>query len=243
MRIKINLLSLSPVSIPIEYNYNIYLGLRKLLFDFVGTHKPKLYNKYKKIFPGFTFSQLMIPKRNIEYGFIEITGAYLSFFVSSMDDTFMEYLTKAVNHAGEFSVHNKTFKLKKIEVVEDPEFSTEMKFRMLSPLLLIKEIDGKAVFVRPEDGDLDDIFSRHLADKYNTLYKTGYTGNQIKFELDQDYLERRKSLTRLLTIRNINYKTILAPFHLTGEVDLIKFAYTNGIGDKTHYGLGMIDLV
>lgn len=243
MRIKINLLSQPPVSIPIEYNYNIYLGLRKVMFDFVGANKPKLFNKYKKIFPEFTFSQLMIPVRNIEYGFIEITGTYLSFFVSSIDDTFMEYLVKAFNHAGEFSVHNKTFKLKKIEIVEDPEFFSEMKFRMLSPLLLIKEVNGKAVFVRPEDSDLDDIFSRQLVEKYNTLYRTGYESKQIKFELDQDYLERRKSLTRLLTIRNINYKTIFAPFHLKGETDLIKFAYTGGIGVKTNYGLGMIDIV
>lgn len=243
MRIKINLLSQPPVSIPIEYNYNIYLGLRKILFDFIGTNKPKLFNRYKKMFPDFTFSQLMIPDRNIEYGFIEITGTYLSFFVSSIDDTFMEYLVKALNHAGEFSVHNKPFKIKKIEVVEDPEFSEEMKFRMLSPLLLIKEADGKVVFVRPEDSDLDDIFSRYLVERYNTLFRTGYESKQIKFELDQDYLERRKSLTRLLTIRNINYKTILAPFRLKGDVDLIKFAYTNGIGTKTNYGLGMIDVV
>jgi len=243
MRIKINLLSQAPVSIPIEYNYNIYLGLRKLMFDFVGSDKPKLFNKYKKAFPEFTFSQLMIPGRKIEYGFIEITGTYLSFFVSSVDDTFMEYLVKAFNHAGVFSVHNKIFKLKKIEVVEDPGFLPEMKFRMLSPLLLIKRVNGKAVFVRPEDGDLGDIFSRQLVGKYNTLYRTGYESNRVTFELDQDYLERRKSLTRLLTIRNINYKTIFAPFHLKGETELIKFAYTNGIGAKTNYGLGMIDVV
>ena len=80
-------------------------------------------------------------------------------------------------------------------------------------------------------------------EKYNTLFRTGYESKQIKFALDQDYLERGKSLTRLLTIRNINYKTIFSPFHLKGETDLIKFAYTNGIGAKTNYGLGMIDVV
>lgn len=243
MRIKINLLSQSRASIPIEYNYNIYLGIRKLVLDFVTANKPKLFGKYKKAFPDFTFSQLMIPDRKIELGFIEITGTYFSFFISSVDDTFMEYLVKALNHAGAFSVHNREFKLKKVEVVDAPEFLPEMKFRMLSPLLLIKEEDRKAVFVRPDDGDLNDVFSRQLVEKYNTLYRTAFTPKQIKFELDQEYLERRKSLTRLLTIRNIHYKTIFSPFHLKGEVELIKFAYMNGIGAKTHYGLGMIDTV
>jgi CRISPR-associated endoribonuclease Cas6 len=243
MRIKINLLSQPPVSIPIEYNYNIYLGLRKLVLEFVTAYKPKLFGKYKKAFPVFTFSQLMIPERKIELGFIEITGSFFSFYVSSLDDTFMEYLVKAINKAGEFSVHNRSFKLKKVEVVDLPEFLPEMKFRMLSPLLLIKVDDRKPVFVRPGDADLNDIFSSQLVEKYNTLYTTAFTPKQIKMELDQEYLERKKNLTRLLTIRNINYKTIFSPFNLKGEVELIKFAYINGIGAKTHYGLGMIDTI
>ncbi len=241
MRIKINLWTQPLVSIPIEYNYNIYLGLRRILFDFLSANKPKLFNKYKKTFPEFTFSQLMIPDRKIDHGFIEITGTYLSFYISSIDDTFTEYLVKAVNQAGQFTVHNKKFRLKKTEFIEDPEFLPEMKFRMLSPLLLIKIQDKKPVFVRPEDSDLDEIFSSRLVEKYNTLYRADYSPKQINIQLDQDYVERKKSLTRLLTIRNVNYKTILAPFHLRGEKDLIRFAYLNGIGDKTHYGLGMIE--
>jgi hypothetical protein len=41
-------------------------------------------------------------KTHGELGFIEITGAYLSFYVSSGDDAFIEYLAKAVNQVGEF---------------------------------------------------------------------------------------------------------------------------------------------
>lgn len=239
MRIKINLLSQPSTSIPIEYNYNIYLGLRKLLLDFLSANKPKLHSRYKREFPRFTFSQLMIPDRRIEHGFIEITGTYLSFFVSSVDTDFMEYLTRAVHAAGAFTVHEKAFKLKKVETVEEPEFRPEMKFRMLSPLLLIKQEGDKAVFVRPEDGDLNDIFSARLVEDYNTLYKAAYSRNDISFQLDQGFLERTKRLTRLLTIRNVNYKTIFAPFYLKGETDLIRYAYRNGIGEKTQYGLGM----
>jgi CRISPR-associated endoribonuclease Cas6 len=213
-----------------------------MLLNFLSTNKPKLYNRYKKNFPEFTFSQLMIPDRKIELGFVEITGKYLSFFLSSVDTTFMEYLVKAVNFAGEFVVHEKKFPLKKVEVLEEPEFSSGMKFRMLSPLLLIKT-EGKTVtFIRPDDGDLGEVFGSRLVEKYNTLYRASFTNKDIAIRLDQDYLERRKNLTRLLTIRNINYKTIFSPFFLDGEEELIRFAYNNGIGDKTHYGLGMFEI-
>ncbi len=241
MRIKINLESEPGTSIPIEYNYNVYLGIRKILLDFLGRHKPKLYNRYQKTLPDFTFSQLMIPDRKIEFGFIEITGAYLSFFVSSIDNTFMEYLIKAVNDVDNFSVHQKKFKLKKTEIIEEPEFTSPMKFRMMSPLLLVKREGNKVRFIRPDDSDLPAEFSAQLTEKYNQLYKTVYRPEEIAFSLDQDYLIRRKNLTRLLTIRNVNYKAILAPFRLEGEVDLIRFAYNNGIGAKTQMGLGMIE--
>ncbi|HLP48417.1 MAG TPA: CRISPR-associated endoribonuclease Cas6 [Candidatus Kapabacteria bacterium] len=243
MRIKINLLSQPAIAIPIDYNYNIYMTLRRYLFDYLSAAKPKLLNRYKKTLPDFTFSQLMIPGRKVELGFIEITGTYLSFYVSSCDDSFIEYLARAVNRVGEFPVHNKKFKLKKIEVIDPPQFSAGMNFRMLSPLLLVRLKDDKVVFVRPGDNDLNEIFSTRLAAKYNALFKTNYTGKDIVIQLDQGYIERKKNLTRLLTIHNIDYKTIFSPIRLIGAADLIKFAYDNGIGEKTQYGLGMIETV
>ncbi len=243
MRIKINLVSEPNTTIPIEYNYNIYLSLRRMLFKFLSENKPKLHSRFKKEFPAFTFSQLMIPERKIELGFIEITGKYLSFFISSIDVDFIEYLVKALNSEEQFLVHEKRFPLKKIEILEEPEFEEVMKFRMLSPLLLIKVEDEKPVFLRPGDSDLGDVFSEGLVKRYNTVHRTMFKPGDIRFELDQHYMERKRKLTRLLTIRNIHFKTILAPFFLRGAPELIRFAYHSGIGEKTHFGMGMIDVV
>jgi CRISPR-associated endoribonuclease Cas6 len=242
MRIKINLSACNDTSIPIEYNYNLYLNFRKTLFDFLQQHKPKLFSKYKKDFPFFTFSQLMIPERKVEPGFIRIRGNYLSIFVSSADDGFMEYLVKAINHQKEFHIYHEKFNLKKIEVIEEPDFEPEMKFRMLSPLLLMTVKDNKPYFARPGDSDLNDIFAAGLVKEYNRVYTGNFQPSQIRLELDQDYISRKKNITKLLTIRNIHYKAIFCPFRLKGEVDLIRFGYRNGIGDRTHYGFGMIEV-
>ena len=48
MRIKVNLNSDIGISIPFDYNYNIYLNLRKILFQYLNTNKPKYMTKYKK---------------------------------------------------------------------------------------------------------------------------------------------------------------------------------------------------
>jgi CRISPR-associated endoribonuclease Cas6 len=241
MRIKINLSAGNDVSIPIEYNYNIYLNTRKTLFDYLQTNKPKLFSRYKKSFPDFTFSQLMIPERKIETGFIQILGNFFSIYFSSVDDTFVEYLVKAFNLQKSFQVYNHAFQLKKIEILDEPVFEPEMRFKMLSPLLLISVKDGKPYFMRPGDIDLSDVFASMLVKEYNKTYNAGFQPSQIRLILDQDYVERKKVITRFVTIRNINYKTIFCPITLKGEPDLTRFAYRNGIGDKTNYGLGMIE--
>jgi CRISPR-associated endoribonuclease Cas6 len=240
MRIKINLTAENDVLIPIEYNYSIYLNLRKVLLDFLQSHKPKLFNKFKKDFPSFTFSQLMIPERKVEPGFIKIKGNFLALFLSSLDESFMEYLVKAISQQKKFAVAGRQFKLKKIEVTEEPEFEQEMRFKMLSPLLLIKKVDNQPYFVRPGDSDLSDVFALHLVEEYQRLYGESFPPAAIRFIPDQDYLERKRELTKLVTIRNVHYKTIFCPFSLAGEIDLIKFAYHHGIGAKTHWGFGMI---
>ena len=241
MRIKVNLCAENEVSIPIEYNYNIYLNIRKTLFDSLQTAKPKLFTKYKKTFPSFTFSQLMIPERKVETGFIKIYGNFLSFSVSSTDDLFMEYLAKAINQEKKFRIFDSTFGLKKIDVIEEPGFAPGMGFRMLSPLLLITVKNEKPYFVRPGDPNLSDIFADQLVKKYNTAFNAEFQPSQIKLTLNQHYLERKKMPTRLITMRNINYKAIFCPFRLEGEIELIRFAYRAGIGEKTKYGFGMIE--
>ena len=243
MRIKINLSAENDVSIPIEYNYNIYLNLRKTLLEFLQLNKPKLYNKFKKEFPGFTFSQLMIPERKVEPGFITIQGNFLALFISSVDDSFMEYLVKAIGHKNVFPITTRGFPVKKIEILEEPEFREEMSFKMLSPLLLMKKENNKIRFIRPGDSDLNEVFTAHLAEAYKKEYQKECPSTDIKIMPDQNYLQRKKVLTRLITVRNVHYKTIFCPIRLKGSSELIRFAYTNGIGAKTNYGFGMLEVI
>lgn len=250
MRIKINLHAENDVSIPIEYNYSVYLNLRKTLMDYLGGRKPKLFYKYKKNFPDFTFSQLMIPERRIETGFIHVLGNFLSIFVSADDDSFMEYLVKAVNDKRELSIHGHRFPLKKVEIPDEPEYQPEMKFRMLSPLLLVTIENKKPRFLRPADPDLNQVFASNLVETYNTLHPPTPKNNRplfketdIKIILDQDYMERKRVLTKLITVRGINYKTILSPIVLQGDPELIRFGYRRGLGFKPNFGFGMIEAI
>jgi len=243
MRVKVNLTAERNISIPIEYNYNVYLNLRKTLFEYLKTAKPKLFPKYKRDFPNFTFSQLMIPERIIETGYIHIKGNFFALWISSDDDEFIEYLVKAINHQNSFSIYSHQFKLKKIDMIEEPTFKTAMNFKMLSPMLLAISENEKTRFLRPTDSDLSNVFGAQLILNFNDFYKSKLQPSDITFIPNQDYMERKKNLTKLITVREVHYKTIFCPFTLSGDKELIRFAWRNGIGIKTNYGFGMIDVV
>jgi len=243
MRIKLNLKTGGNIAVPIEYNYNVYTNIRKVLFDYLSQNKPKLLAKYKKNLPNFTFSQLMIPERKIEPGFIKVKGNFLAIFIASVDEQFMEHLAKAINLQKEFHLFDHNLQLKKLEILDDPEFTEQMRFKMLSPLLLVKVENRKPRFVRPEDSDLGDVFATHLTGNYNAHHETHFRPSEVKFAPDQNYIERKRTLTKAITIRNVHYKTIFCPFLLEGPPEIIKFAYHNGIGTNTHYGFGMIEAV
>lgn len=243
MRIKVSLNSEIGVSIPFDYNYNIYLNFRKILFEYLNTNKPKYLSKYKNNFPNFTFSQLMIPKREVEPGFIKITSDYFSIFLSSVDNKFIEFMMKALYAKKEFFIFNNTFKIRKIDIMEEPELTSPMKFKMLSPLFLAKKNGAKVRFIRAEDTDLNECFGLELIKNRKNYFNNILDPNDIRITIDQNYIEKKKRTSRFFTIRNVNYKTILAPFFLEGNIELIKFAYENGIGSKTSYGFGMIEPV
>jgi len=242
MRIKINLICKVGALIPFDYNYNLYLNIRKVLFEYLKQHKPKYVTKYKNNFPNFTFSQLMIPKRSIEPGFLKIESSYFSIFLTSVDNRFMEYIIKAFYTKMYFPIFTDKYKIMKIDIVDEPEFKSPMKFRMLSPMFLAKHKNGKITFIRAEDSDLNEYFSKELINNRERYFNDKLNPDNIKLYIDQHYLESKRRTSRFFTIRNINYKTILAPVYLEGDIELIKFAYENGVGSKTNYGFGMLGL-
>lgn len=241
MRIKIHFLVAPGYIVPIEYNYNIYLNLRGVLLDYLKQKKPKLAAQYKKKFPEFTFSQLMVPHRQIELGFIKVLGNFMSLFVSAVDGAFVENLIQALYFQRDFRIFQTVVTVQKIEILEEPHFSEEMHFKMYSPLLLMQQSERKVHFVRPDDGNLNEVFRANLLERFARVYPGG-PEREVRIQLNQDYLENKKVKTKLTTIRGIHYKSILSPFVLKGDTELIRFAYQGGIGDKTHYGFGMIEV-
>ncbi len=239
LRIKLNLKTDPGKKLPLNYNYGIYLALRSIVLKELQAKKPKLYKAYQQNFPEFTFSYLRIPQREIKEGFIYIKGTYLALFVSSVDDFFIQQLIAALEREKKFSFLQQDFAVLKVEIVAEPEWREKMEFTMLSPLLVIRKNKKKVKFLLATSLELEAALRENLLARYQKLFPGEKTNFDFRFYLNQDFLMSSADVHKLITIRNIHYKTIYAPFFLEGNSELIRFAYYAGIGDKTSYGLGM----
>lgn len=242
MRIKINFALERQIRIPIEYNYHLYLALRRTLFAYLRRHEPGLLQSYKLDFPAMTFSQLLIPQRRVEYGFINIESHYLSMLVGSPEERFIEMLAAAVQDRGRFSIYRHQLGVSKIQILEEPYFSPVMKWKLLSPFVLARREKGRVSFARPGDADLSSLLAASLISRYGRLLKRRLGPDEISITLNQDYSRSHKNLTKLISVRNIHYKAIHCPFTLKAPMEIIRPAYAGGIGEKPHYGFGMIEL-
>jgi len=239
LRVKINLSATGDEKIPFNYNYSLYFALRSIVLKELQAKKPKLFKSYQQNFPEFTFSYLRIPHREIQSGFIWLKSNYLSLFVSSPDELLMQNLISGLEKQKQLALLTIALKVTKVEVLAEPEWKEKMEFTMLSPLLVLKKEEKRVKFLLATSLELDETIRNGIIQRYNRFFRTEKRSPDFRFYLNQDYLLSSKDLHKLITIRDVHYKTIFAPFFLEGDKDLIRFAYFAGLGDKTNFGLGM----
>ncbi len=239
MRIKINFKVNRGRKLPIEYNYELHMLIKNTLFEFLKKNKPKVWKRYNREFPDFTFSQLMIPNRALEYGFIIINSDYMSLLISSYSKEFIEYLFQAFNFKKEVKIFDYDFYVKNVEIVSFPEIQDKMRFKMLSPSVFIKRIGNKIRFIKPFDPELNESFQMSIKRKLE-INNLQHDNLRIKMYVDQEYAERNRVLTKLINVNGINYRAIYTPIIIEGDVELIGFCYESGIGFNTELGFGML---
>ncbi|MCU7495372.1 MAG: CRISPR-associated endoribonuclease Cas6 [Ignavibacteria bacterium] len=145
------------------------------------------------------------------------------------------------------------FCINSVEVLPEPEFTGEMSFSLLSPMVIstVTEANGKLqqYYFRYYDdiSEINRVLTNNLINKYRILNGKEISG-AVRLEWDEDYIRyqesRGKKLTRKVTIhsnRNGQTEVIgnMLPFRITGTSELIKTGYECGFGEKNSMGFGM----
>lgn len=265
MRIKLLLRVEDRVSqIPINYQYPLSAAIYKILSTSSSEYSDFLHNqgylgadgKLRKL---FTFSRLNIrPRAERRDDVLVLRPRHeITLTVSSpMLKDFIQHLVVGLFQDQRFEIANMktkgTLLIERVEACPEPEFTPEMKFKALSPIVLTTAVErnGKLSthYYRPFEQGLSEAVRQSLIKKYET--STGHlpADTSLNFKVDQDYVARRGGPEKVMTLVKLkeghpdqtNVKGFLAPFTLSGSTELIKTAWEAGLGDKCTMGFGCV---
>lgn len=247
---------------PFNYQYELSAGLYKIFM-----HVKESLSKYQVMsntdfLNHISFSRIEIPKRTVEQNGIRCLSSMVFLKVSiGFPDIHSDILWKAFakyfftlmlfkkNHHGsslKIKLH-----LKDISFLPSPDFSSNMKFKMLSPMVLTKSDRNKNKYLSiREKEELTQRLKENLVEKFEQLYGNSIETEPFSISFDKEYCSKReeKDLYSLVTMKEGEAKPfsimgLLVPFRIEAPAELIKVGYYSGFGEKTSFGFGMTEVI
>lgn len=241
MRLKINLKGKKNFKVPFNYNHILSSIVYNKIVDLDLAYELHTSNSFK----FFNFSQLNIPKRKLVEDGILAKNGKLSFYLSSPNDLLVKNLVNGFVDDLEIKFKNEKLTVEKIEALRTPDIGEKSEFKTLSPINIrdVEEVEGKLrrVDLAPSDKFFNGI-ENNLIKKYCTFNDIEITDKKINVYSEMANVKRK----RIAISKGPNttyHRAYMMDLILEGDIDLIRFAYDVGLGEKNSMGFGMIKYV
>ncbi len=234
MKITITMKPGEEFSIPLSYHYQVQSMLYNLLKG-----EPKYADFLHESGFGTGFRLFTFGEFGGEYhigGNQMIISGKISLEVRSPLTEFCQILKKTLLDNEEVRLFDRTLEVKMIETDNKMISEDFVKIKTLSPIVArFNQKDAPTVYYSPEQAEFADLIRRNLIVKYKTF--SGIENDNFSFH----YTGGAK---RVVT----QYKgTWVNAYHLnaelSGDPELIDFAYQTGLGSRSAQGFGMVEVV
>lgn len=242
MRLKILLKSeKGHLKIPFNYNHILSAIIYNKIADLELSHKIHASHSYK----FFTFSQLHIHKfKSVKDGFISQNGT-IDFLISSPDDYLIKSLVEGFLDDLTVDFAGRKLIIQKVELLPVPEFEEKIKVKTLSPIITRtkKEVDGEMKIwdLAPGDHFFKNL-ENNLINKYIKFNDIDKTDKNIKIYSEFNNVKSKRIVIDKGETQTY-HRAYMMDLILEGDIDLLKFAYDTGVGEKSALGFGMIKVV
>lgn len=238
MRLKINLKSENRIKIPFNYNHILSSIIYNKIADLDLADELHSSNSFK----FFNFSQINIQKRKIVDDGIIAKNGRINFYLSSPNDLLIKNLVNGFVDDLEIKFKNETLIVEKIEALRTPDFSEKSEFKTISPIN-IRDLnnENKRIDLAPSDKFFKGI-KNNLIKKYCNFNEIDRTDKKIKVYSEMANV-KRKRITIPKGPNTTYHRAYMMDIILEGDIDLIKFAYDVGLGEKNSMGFGMIEYI
>jgi len=251
----------------LNYQYPLSSAIYKILSSSSSEYAKFLHDKGYIGADGkprklFTFSRLYIlpkPKRRGSKLYLRPQSQATLQIASPMLEDFVQHFVVGLFSNQAIEIANRdskiSFFVEQVETIAEPTFTSPCHFRALSPIVLTTQLDTETGlethFYRPLEEGLSEAVRESLIGKHQTAYGRPPNDDNLQYEIDQQYLNRKggpEGVSKLITIREghddeTKVKAFIAPFTLTGSTELMRTAWECGVGDKGSMGFGCVDVI
>ena len=134
----------------------------------------------------------------------------------------------------EVNLNGQKLLVEKIELLKEPNFTHKMEFKTLSPIIARtkREIDGnlKEWDLTPGD-EFFKALEKNLIKKYKKYNEIEETDKEIKIYSEMKNV-KRKRIAIVKGPQTTYHRAFMMDLILEGDLNLIKFAYDCGFGEK-----------
>ncbi|MBU2444244.1 MAG: CRISPR-associated endoribonuclease Cas6 [Bacteroidetes bacterium] len=259
MRLKLKLKAKeSPAVIPVNYQYYfsaaVYLLLKFGSPEFSKFLHDQGFNLNGKKFKLFVFG-LRLNKPVMRDGLFFLNDSQCELIISSpLIETFIRHFVLGTfekqNIFINYQERSTKFLIHEVEMIPSPQFTSEMKFEMLSPLTVSTMIKKNErvipYYYRYDDSNLTQAIKNNLLKKYKLLYNSDLTPAHFDFEFNKDEIERKMgNISKLITVaegtpQQSKVKAIQCGFRIKTNPELVKVGYDCGFGEKNSMGFGLV---
>lgn len=238
MRLKIYVKGKNNLKLPFNYNHILSSIIYNKITDLDLADELHKSNSFK----FFNFSQLNIQKRKIVDDGIIAKNGKINFYLSSPNDLLIKNLVSGFVDDLEIKFKNEALNVEKIEALRTPDFSEKSEFKTISPIN-IRDVnnENKRIDLAPSDKFFRGI-ENNLIKKYCSFNNIENTDKKINAYSEMANV-KRKRITIPKGPNTTYHRAYMMDIILEGDIDLIKFAYDVGLGEKNSMGFGMIKYI
>ena len=246
------------VTLPINNSYLVSSLIYNVIDQSSSEYAERLheqgYRLDNRAFKLFTFSPVYPAHKRKwvmhENGTMSTSEQLVHVTLSSPKAEFIEHLVVGLMREPFVTIGKERFRVETVRKLDAPVISGDMRFIMLSPVVcsIKHDMDKHPQYLLPSDPDFKRVFVDNLCRKYQVLYGKPFACSEadVTFELDADYVERKKGQThKLITLKEgrsdeTKIRGVFAPFRIVAPPELIEIGYDCGFGEKNSQGFGMV---
>jgi CRISPR-associated endoribonuclease Cas6 len=248
-KLSLSLISRNQNILPVNYQYELSAWIYKVINQSDPAFAEWLHNKGfsgdNKQFRLFTFSNLIVPQREILNDRLIIKSDQVDLIISTLPEETIQHFISGVFRDRELMlgdrISNVGFRIDTIEALPIPIFTDEISFRSLSPVFVSDRVEGcrYAQYLSPDRDGYFQLMMNNLKEKLKV-----FTGQEPAFNAQDATFTllsqpRQKGITiKAGTPQQSKLVGYQYNFRIKADAALLRMGYYCGFGEKNSLGFG-----